>query len=909
MATYLNDLRLTELATGEGSGTWGTTTNLSLELIGEALGFATQQVFGSDADATTTIADGASDPARAMYFKITSAGSLTATRTCTIAPNTISRVMFIENATTGSQSIAISQGSGASVTILAGKTAVVYLDGAGAGAAVVDAMAGVDPGVTDTLAEVLAAGNTSGANNLIIDNGQAITTNTINETTAASGVTIDSVLLKDDGVNATNLEITNLKANDGTSAGSIADSTGVVTLASSVLTTVDINGGTIDGTTLGATTPASVAATTLSTTGAATFGGSVVIDAAVPSSQFKQSGTGKYLTGISAVPNGGVTGSVSGDWFGRTAGGKMFWSTDDGVTADMTLDASGNLTTTGAATFGGAASATGLTATNSGLTLQTASVTKSALSVAASANQGINGTAIGDVYHWTTGGKILWSTNNGTTAHMTLDSSGNVGIAEGNPPTQVLSLYRSGSTNSLMSAGNSNTGLNGTLFGVDTAGNGIINQTQAFATIFSTSNAERMRIDASGNVGIGTSSPEATVHIQKASAGARGATLVIDNNATSTVGNESQITFLTDEGASVAGIANARIKAISTNAGDGRADLTFTTWSGSAEGERLRIDASGNLGLGVVPTTNNISKSISLVNGGSIFGYGSGTYITANSNYNGAWNTVATGADSRMLLDGNVVFSRSTSATAGSAGTVSESMRIDSSGNVGIGVVPSAWVGTTGLQLSTGCSLNGSSVNAALGANSYYDGVNYKYITSNPSTNYYSNYANNGSHVWQIAPSGTAGDTITYTHAMTLDASGNLLVGGTAAGNGGTVAVTGAVSISNSTANNQASMSKESMQQTSGVTTATTIFTSIIQGMSSAAAAQLIIYGNNNAASGFMDVVVTKGSGTPVVVSSTTVEGSPAARTYTMSGSALQLAMASGTYSVNVKCTTMGFPF
>jgi hypothetical protein len=648
---------------------------------------------------------------------------------------------------------------------------------------------------------------------------------------------------------------------------------------------------------------------TLSTTGAATFGGSVVIDAAVPSSQFKQSGTGKYLTGISAVPNGGVTGSVSGDWFGRTAGGKMFWSTDDGVTADMTLDASGNLTTTGAATFGGAASATGLTATNSGLTLQTASVTKSALSVAASANQGINGTAIGDVYHWTTGGKILWSTNNGTTAHMTLDSSGNVGIAEGNPPTQVLSLYRSGSTNSLMSAGNSNTGLNGTLFGVDTAGNGIINQTQAFATIFSTSNAERMRIDASGNVGIGTSSPEATVHIQKASAGARGATLVIDNNATSTVGNESQITFLTDEGASVAGIANARIKAISTNAGDGRADLTFTTWSGSAEGERLRIDASGNLGLGVVPTTNNISKSISLVNGGSIFGYGSGTYITANSNYNGAWNTVATGADSRMLLDGNVVFSRSTSATAGSAGTVSESMRIDSSGNVGIGVVPSAWVGTTGLQLSTGCSLNGSSVNAALGANSYYDGVNYKYITSNPSTNYYSNYANNGSHVWQIAPSGTAGDTITYTHAMTLDASGNLLVGGTAAGNGGTVAVTGAVSISNSTANNQASMSKESMQQTSGVTTATTIFTSIIQGMSSAAAAQLIIYGNNNAASGFMDVVVTKGSGTPVVVSSTTVEGSPAARTYTMSGSALQLAMASGTYSVNVKCTTMGFPF
>jgi hypothetical protein len=166
MATYVNDLRLKEISTGDESGTWGTSTNTNLELIGEALGYATQQVFGSDADATTTIADGASDPARAMYFKITSAGSLTATRTCTIAPNTVSRVMFIENATSGSQSIAISQGSGASVTIAAGKTAVVYLDGAGATAAVVDAMSGVDPGVTDTLTEVLVAGNTSGGTNI-----------------------------------------------------------------------------------------------------------------------------------------------------------------------------------------------------------------------------------------------------------------------------------------------------------------------------------------------------------------------------------------------------------------------------------------------------------------------------------------------------------------------------------------------------------------------------------------------------------------------------------------------------------------------------------------------------------------------------------------------------------------------
>ena len=100
--------------------------------------------------------------------------------------------------------------------------------------------------------------------------------------------------------------------------------------------------------------------------------------------------------------------------------------------------------------------------------------------------------------------------------------------------------------------------------------------------------------------------------------------------------------------------------------------------------------SGGNVGIGTVPTANNISKSISLVNGGSIFGYGNGTYITANSNYNGAWNTVATGPDSRMLLDGNVIFNRSASASAGTAGAVTESMRIDSSGNVGIGTASPA---------------------------------------------------------------------------------------------------------------------------------------------------------------------------------------------------------------------------
>jgi|TARA_R100000455_G_C6265797_1_gene121058 hypothetical protein len=154
MATYVNNLRLKEIATGDESGTWGTSTNTNLELIGEALGFNTQASFSSDADATTTVADGATDPARALYFKVTSGATLTATRTLTIGPNTVSRVMYIENATTGSQSINISQGSGANVTIGSGVTKVVYLDGAGSGAAVVDANANVPVNTVNLTSDV-----------------------------------------------------------------------------------------------------------------------------------------------------------------------------------------------------------------------------------------------------------------------------------------------------------------------------------------------------------------------------------------------------------------------------------------------------------------------------------------------------------------------------------------------------------------------------------------------------------------------------------------------------------------------------------------------------------------------------------------------------------------------------------
>jgi len=141
-STYVNDLRLNEMATGDASGTWGTNTNVNLELIGEALGYGTEGITTNADTHTSTIADGATDPVRAMYVEYT--GTLDSACTITIAPNTINRMQFIENGTSGSQNIIISQGSGANITIPPGDVKAVYLDGAGSGAAVVDAFASLN---------------------------------------------------------------------------------------------------------------------------------------------------------------------------------------------------------------------------------------------------------------------------------------------------------------------------------------------------------------------------------------------------------------------------------------------------------------------------------------------------------------------------------------------------------------------------------------------------------------------------------------------------------------------------------------------------------------------------------------------------------------------------------------------
>ena len=139
MATYVNDLRLKEITTGDESGTWGTSTNTNLSLISEAFSYGTEAITTNADTHTTTIADGATDPGRSLFLKYT--GTLDSACTITIGPNTVSKLWIIENATSGSQNIIIKQGSGATVTIPNGEVKVIYSDGAGASGAMVDAFA------------------------------------------------------------------------------------------------------------------------------------------------------------------------------------------------------------------------------------------------------------------------------------------------------------------------------------------------------------------------------------------------------------------------------------------------------------------------------------------------------------------------------------------------------------------------------------------------------------------------------------------------------------------------------------------------------------------------------------------------------------------------------------------------
>ena len=260
----------------------------------------------------------------------------------------------------------------------------------------------------------------------------------------------------------------------------------------------------------------------------------------------------------------------------------------------------------------------------------------------------------------------------GSTERMRIDSSGRVGIGTSSP---AYPLDVSGPAGDVVrftgDANNSMRAYLGSGYQIfQCVNSGTTNQFGYVAGEFfaQTANTERMRIDSSGNVGIGTDSPSTILHAKSASP----ALLLQDSSQT---GRQTQLT-------QASGIAKIRSR---NNASNGQ--IVFEGYTPSTTSEYMRIDASGNVGIGsatanhfsTIGTTNVLG--VKSTSGGLI------SIAATGTNFSG----VDLGTDSIRRggvysLDGSNLAFYTNATNSGTA--LTERMRINSSGNVGIGTSP-----------------------------------------------------------------------------------------------------------------------------------------------------------------------------------------------------------------------------
>lgn len=225
-STYTTNLGIEKIATGEQSGSWGTTTNTNFDIVDQAVNGIVAVVLssaGSSGSPTSLpITDGSASNGRNKFIEFTDGGDLSATAFVQLTPIDAEKIVIMRNSLTNARSVIVFQGTynaSNDFEIPNGKDVVLKFSGTGSGS---------------TVTQVFV--------NFLVTTLDATTGNvtTVNATTVNATTT-----------DLTNIEVTNIKAKDGTAAGSIANSTGVVTLGSTVLTTTDINGGSVDGVTIG----------------------------------------------------------------------------------------------------------------------------------------------------------------------------------------------------------------------------------------------------------------------------------------------------------------------------------------------------------------------------------------------------------------------------------------------------------------------------------------------------------------------------------------------------------------------------------------------------------------------------------------------------------------------------------
>jgi hypothetical protein len=225
--------------------------------------------------------------------------------------------------------------------------------------------------------------------------------------------------------------------------------------------------------------------------------------------------------------------------------------------------------------------------------------------------------------------------------------------------------------------------------------------------------------------------------------------------------------------------------AIATASGSQQGLLSSTDWTTfNNKQNALTNPVTGTGTTNYLPKftgTSTIGNSL-VSESGSIIGVaGAVKAVTQNSEeqfHAGAFEAVSNGNTSRYLQIGYNNSGNYGWIQALEQGVAYRDIVINKAGgNLGLGVTPSAWgFGWVSLDISSVASLSSESSVTRLYHNGFNNGITNIYKTS-AAASMYSQYA--GSHQWFTAPSGTAGNAISFTQAMTLNASGNLSIGNT----------------------------------------------------------------------------------------------------------------------------------
>jgi len=280
------------------------------------------------------------------------------------------------------------------------------------------------------------------------------------------------------------------------------------------------------------------------------------------------------------------------------------------------------------------------------------------------------------------------------TSTLYVDSANNrVGVGTASPE---LELHIKGSGNQSLRLETTDSTYIGFDIQQNSDGSGQILLRDSKPLIFYTNSSEAMRIDSSGNAGIGTSSPSEVLEISKDDR-ANGATLRITNSASSSSWISGDIIGTIDFYSSDASDADvrSRIQSVSTGGATspGAVDLTFSTFSSSTLEEKFRITSTGDVGIG----TDSPLRQLSISNASNAeISFISGT----SSNASILFGDGITGTD---VYRGYIQYQHSIDAML-FATSVAEAMRIDSSGNLLVGTtstgVAGGGSGTSGININ-----------------------------------------------------------------------------------------------------------------------------------------------------------------------------------------------------------------